>query len=57
MAASNKRFQKATRVYVAVATVAFSGWVVVVACRLIILAGSFVAQAVSTVLHSVPFIG
>jgi hypothetical protein len=57
MAASSKKVQKATRVYVAVATVAFSGWLIVVVCRLIILAGSFVTQAVSTVLHSVPFIG
>ena len=55
--ALSKRVQKYTRVYVAVSTVAFSGWLVVVTCRLLILAGGFVSQAVSTVLHSVPFIG
>jgi hypothetical protein len=55
--ALSKKSQKYARVYVAVSTVAFSGWVIVVACRLLILAGGFVSQAVSTILHSVPLVG
>jgi hypothetical protein len=54
MTSKNK---KVIRVYIAVSTVAFSVWLVVVACKLVVLAGHFVSQAVSTVLHSIPVLG
>ena len=46
-----------TRVYMAVSTVAFTGWVIVVVARLVILAGGFLSQAVSTVVRSIPMVG
>jgi hypothetical protein len=55
--ASASKSKKIARVYVGVSVVAFSGWVLFVSCKLVILAGHFVSSAVSTVLHSVPFIG
>jgi hypothetical protein len=55
--ASSKQTKKYARIYVGVSTVAFSAWLVVVACRLVILAGHFVTSAVSTVIHSIPVLG
>ena len=55
--ASSKKTQKYARIYMVVSTVAFSGWLIVVACRLVILAGHFVTSAVSTVIHSIPVLG
>lgn len=49
--------KKIVRVYMTVSTVAFSAWVLVVACKLVILAGHFVTSAISTVLHSIPVLG
>jgi hypothetical protein len=49
--------KKIARVYMGVATVAFSVWLVVVTCKLIILAMTFVSSAAATVLHSIPVIG
>jgi hypothetical protein len=56
MAASPKA-KNAARVYVTVSTVAFSAWLVLVAGKLIILAGQYISQAVLIVVHSVPVIG
>ena len=55
--ATNKNTQKYVRIYVGVSTVAFSAWLIVVTCRLVILAGHFVTSAVSTVIHSIPVLG
>jgi len=55
--ALSKKSQKYARIYMGVSTVAFSVWVLIVACKLVILAGHFVSSAVSTVLHSIPVLG
>ena len=52
-----KSHKKIAQIYTGVATAAFSVWLVVVTCKLILLAGHFVSQAVSTVIHSIPVIG
>lgn len=49
--------KKVARVYVGISVTAFSAWLIVVACKLVILMGHFVTSAVSTILHSIPVLG
>jgi hypothetical protein len=53
---ASPKAKKVARVYVAVSTVAFSTWLILVASKLVILAGHFVSQAVSVIVRSVPVI-
>jgi hypothetical protein len=55
--ALSKKSVKYAHIYMGVSTVAFSVWILVVSCKLVILAGHFVTSAVSTVLHSIPVLG
>jgi hypothetical protein len=43
--------------YATISTIAFSGWLVYVSFKLIVLAGHFVSSVVTTVVHSIPFTG
>jgi hypothetical protein len=54
---SDKKAKKVARVYVGVSVTAFSAWLIVVVCKLVILMGHFVTSVVSTVWHSIPLLG
>lgn len=49
--------KKIVRIYVGVSVTAFSAWLILVACKLVILMGHFMISAVSTILHSIPVLG
>jgi hypothetical protein len=49
--------KKIARVYVGISVTAFSAWLIVVACKLVLLMGHFVTSVVSTVIHSIPLLG